>query len=73
MKSVPRIGDVIPLITGDATVIDIKEENRIIVLASRRHSHHPYATWAWGHEIGLHSGHYFNTLSEARTDYEERR
>jgi len=69
-----QVGDIIPLITGDATILRVKISNgRTIVLAHRRHPHHQFATWAWTPELGgLIGGHYHEHLAEAEIDFNER-
>lgn len=67
------IGQTIPMTTGAATILAMRQDrDRIIVLAHRDHPHHAYATWAHAPGRGLFAGHYFQTLPEAEIDYRER-
>jgi hypothetical protein len=73
MSRVPQPGDVIPVRTGDATVLQVKDQNdRITILAHRDHPHHKFATWGYAPGRGLFSGHYFTHLAEAEEDFHER-
>jgi|AntAceMinimDraft_6_1070360.scaffolds.fasta_scaffold04757_5 hypothetical protein len=69
MRIVPDVGDVIPLETGDATIIDVRDYHGFIkVLAARAQEIHPFAIWQW--ENGsLFSGKYFRTLKEAEMEW----
>jgi hypothetical protein len=72
MKTAPQPGDMIRLETGDAIIIDVRNRyGDIIVLASREHHLHPFATWKWD-DGGLYAGQYFKTLTEAEFNLEER-
>jgi hypothetical protein len=70
MHAIPAVGDVIPLETGDAVILDIHNHHgNIRVLASRAHPVHPFAVWNW-EDGSLYSGRYFKTLTEAETYWE---
>jgi hypothetical protein len=70
MHVIPTIGDVIPLATGDAIILDIHHyHGSIRVLASRAHPVHPFAVWNWDNGALFH-GRYFKTLTEAETHWE---
>jgi hypothetical protein len=72
MRPVPAPGDIIPLETGDATVLETRNRyGDVIILATREHPLHPFATWKWD-EGGLYAGNYFKTLTEAELNLEER-
>lgn len=67
MKALPNPGDMIPLVTGDAIILDVRNyHGNVRVLASRDHAVHPFAVWRWG-DGALYSGRYFATLTEAET------
>ena len=71
MHAIPTIGDVIPLATGDAIILDIHHyHGSIRVLASRAHPVHPFAVWNWDNGALFH-GRYFKTLTEAETHWEK--
>lgn len=70
MHAIPTVGDVIPLATGDAIILDIHHyHGSIRVLASRAHPVHPFAVWNWDNGALFH-GRYFKTLTEAETHWE---
>jgi hypothetical protein len=65
----------IPHSTGTITVTAVKfcPHDRIILLATRDHSHHRHGTYRWDPvRRALHAGHHFLTEREARADYEQR-
>ena len=68
MKLLPSIGDVVPLDSGDATIMEIRDRGAIEVLASREQSIHPYAIWKWN-DGALYSGLYFRTLETAKAHW----
>ena len=43
-----------------------------VVLALRRTSPHPFATWVYNNDERTFTGHYFATLTEALEDYDQR-
>lgn len=70
MHVVPTAGDVIPLETGDATILEIRNYNGYIkVLAHRQNPVHPFAIWHWDNG-SLFSGKYFRQLAEATLEWE---
>lgn len=70
MRAVPQPGDVIPLATGDAVILEVRDRyGNVQVLASRSHSVHPFAVWQWDGG-GLFGGRYFRTLDEAETHWQ---
>ena len=70
MHKVPNIGDVIPLETGDATILEVSDYNGYVtVLALRNHPVHPFAIWQWDNGE-LFRGQYFRELSEATLRWE---
>ena len=68
MKLLPNIGDVVPLDSGNATIMEIRDRGAIEVLASREQSIHPYAIWKWN-DGALYSGQYFRTLETAKAHW----
>jgi len=74
MIQVPAVGQVIPLETGDATVLDIRSRyGDLTVLAGRDHPVHPFATWKLDTVNGaLFGGRYFVKLAEAELDFSQR-
>ena len=71
MHSIPNPGDIIPLETGDALILETQNfYGNVRVLASRDNRMHPFAVWHWDNGA-LYSGRYFKTLSEAETHYWE--
>lgn len=70
MHTAPAPGDMIPLETGDAIILEVHNyHGHIRVLASRAHPVHPFAVWHWDNGA-LYSGRYFTTLNEAETYWE---
>jgi len=70
MHTAPAAGDMIPLATGDAIILDVHDyQGNIRVLASRDHPVHPFAVWHWDNGA-LYSGRYFKTLTEAENYWE---
>ena len=48
MHLVPEPGDMIPLETGNATILEVQNyAGNIRVLALREHPVHPFAVWHW--------------------------
>ena len=66
-------GDVIPLATGDVTILEKQEHHGSIrVLAARLNPIHPFAVWRWDDREGaLYSGKYFETLETAEFNFWE--
>lgn len=65
MQNIPNPGDVIPLQTGDAVILEVQNyHGSVRVLASRRHELHPFAVWYWD-DGALYSGRYFDRLATA--------
>jgi hypothetical protein len=70
MHLAPNPGDIIPLQTGDAIILEVHDyHGHVRVLASRSHTVHPFAVWHWDNGA-LYSGRYFKTLNEAETYWE---
>jgi hypothetical protein len=70
MHITPNVGDVIPLQTGDAIILEVRDYNgHVNVLAHRQHPIHPFAIWHWD-DGALFSGKYFRQLSEATLEWE---
>jgi hypothetical protein len=73
MHAVPNPGDVYPLETGEAVILEVENHNGCIrVLASRAHPVHPFAIWRWDSENNaFYSGRYFERLAKAETAFWE--
>lgn len=73
MKPLIQPGDVVPLETGDAVILEVQNyHGNVRVLASRHHPIHPFAVWHWDNFNGsLYSGRYFNRLAEAEAHFWE--
>lgn len=70
MKLLPNIGEVVPLESGNATIMEIRDRGAIEVLASREQDIHPFAIWKWN-DGALYSGLYFRTIEAARTYWDK--
>lgn len=71
----PEPGMTIPLTTGTVTITAVKHgpHDRIVVLATRDHTHHQYGTWRYDPaRRALLAGHFFLTMREAHADFNER-
>lgn len=73
MKPTPKPGDVFPLETGDAVILEVQNyHGNVRVLASRHNPLHPFAVWQWdNHNGALFSGRYFNRLADAEAHFWE--
>jgi hypothetical protein len=73
MHLIPEPGDMIPLETGDATILEVQNyAGNIRVLALREHPVHPFAVWHWDPVNGaLYTGKYFERLDPAESYFWE--
>jgi len=71
---VPSPGDVISLETGDVIVFEVRgRHGDLTVLGGRVHPLLPFATWKFDSINGcLYAGRYFEALSEAEVDLDQR-